>query len=58
MSSVSENDRESETPIYSSKDLLNRHLDISDLVKRLMFKRRQQLDLQYVILSFFDSFTI
>ena len=33
---------------YSSKDLLNRHLDISELVKRLMHKRRQQLDLQYV----------
>ena len=35
-------------PHFSSKELLNKNLDISDLVNKLMMRRRQQLDAQYV----------
>ena len=35
----------------TTKELLNKNLDISELVNRLMFKRKEQLDLQYVSLK-------
>ena len=38
-------------PHFSSKDMLNKNLDISELVNKLMVRRRQQLDAQYVSLT-------